>query len=256
MRAIVRIRTQPYYRHEAFIGGLKKTGHSISSGFEGNPNNNDLLVIWNRYGHNHQFALEYEKYGANIIVVENGFYGKDEQDRQYYSIARNGHNGSGTWYIGDIGRLNNLNIKFKPWRSKGEYILVCPQRGIGPPNFSMPRTWPEDVSRRLSKLTDREIRIRRHPGNKPAGMPLETDLSDAWAVIVWSSNCATEALIKGIPVFYEAPHIVTRLACNKSIKDIENPKYLDRVPAFIQMSWAQWSVDEIEQGLPFEYLLR
>ena len=256
MRTIVKIRTQPHYRHEAFIKGLKKTGHSISSGFEGDPTENDLLIIWNRYGYNHQLATEYEKHGAKIIVVENGFYGKDDQDRQYYSMARDVHTGSGKWYIVNISRFEDLNIKFKPWRDKGSYILVCPQRGIGPPNFSMPRTWPEDVSRRLSKLTDREIRIRRHPGNKPAGTPLTTDLSDAWAVVVWSSNCATEALIQGIPVFYEAPSIVTKLACNSGIKDIEEPKYPGRVPAFIQMSWAQWSVYEIEQGLPFEYLLK
>ncbi len=258
MRTRVNIRQQPHYRREAFIEGLRAAGHTPDAVINSEINSNDLLVIWNRYGANDSLATQYEKKGGKVLVVENGYYGQDTENRQYYSIALNHHNGSGIHHVGEANRWSIHNTILKPWRTSGTYILVCPSRGIGEPKIAMPRTWTDDVVNRLKHITNRPIRIRAHPGNWQNKLPeklLGEDLKDAWAVVVWSSNCATEALIEGIPVFYEAPNIITELACNSDITQIDTPERSDRLPAMNCMAWSQWSVDEIYSGKPFKVLI-
>lgn len=254
MDAAVMIRDMPHYRKDAFCAGLKKAGYNII-GFKERPDPHDILVIWNKYGRNEQLAAMYQARGAKVIVCENGYYGKDSFDRQYYAIALTGHCGSGSWYIGGSERLEALGITFKPWRKTGREIVICAQRGIGSTDMRMPKPWPQDIFKKIKQFTGKPVRVRAHPGNKPHKIPLLEDLRNAYAIVVWSSNCATTALIEGIPVFYQAPHIVTQRACESDLSLIDTPNYLERSEAFREMSWAQWTVDEIASGEPFERLL-
>lgn len=253
-RAIVLIRDQPHYRRDAFCEGLKSHGYSIQN-YADEPLPGDVLVTWNRHGRLEAMTSKWQSAGADVLVAENGFYGQDSQGRQRYALAKWGHNGSGWWYVGDQVRLDSLGISLEPWREVGDHVLVCPQRGIGPSDMAMPKSWPGSIQERLKSITKRPVKLRPHPGNKAAAIPLNQDLNNAWACVVWASNCATAALISGIPVFFEAPHIVTEDACNKDITKIENPELPDRIPAMHKMAWAQWEVEEIKSGEPFKWLL-
>jgi hypothetical protein len=163
------------------------------------PSPGDVLVIWNRYGRFAAEADRFEAAGCDVLVCENGYVGRDAEGRQYYAIALGGHNGAGRYYVGGAERWERLGIALKPWRTDGEHVLVCPQRGIGPPGVAMPRDWARDVVQRLGAFTGRRIVVRPHPGNRPPERSLSADLDGVWAMVVWSSNCATEALIEGVP---------------------------------------------------------
>jgi hypothetical protein len=73
--------------------------------------------------------------------------------------------------------------------------------------------------------------------------------------VVWTSNAATEALLAGVPVFSDGPHLVTEGAAERGLEHLERPTYPDRRPIFERLAWAQWSVRELEAGRPFQHLL-
>ena len=119
-----------------------------------------------------------------------------------------------------------------------------------------PKGWAEAVCQRLTRITARPIRLRRHPGKAYKGRPLERDLEGAWAVVVWGSSTAVQALVAGVPVFFEAPHIIVEEACERGIRNIDRSSYPRRLPAFEALAWAQWSLEEIGAGEPFRHLLQ
>jgi len=251
MIAVCLIRDRPEYRREAFVRGLAHTGHKVVA--SGSPSSKeDLFVIWNRYGGNEVEANRWERLGGTVVVCENGYIGKDERDRQLYAISVHGHNGSGWWPTGDTDRFGALGIDVKPWRTEGEYILVCGQRGIGSALMASPVLWHEKAATRIQKIDSHPIKLRLHPGRHEAVVPLNTDLSKAHAVAIWSSSSGVKALVEGIPVVYDAPRWIASDSgvplsdIGKLCRDDEKRK-----TALHKMAWAQWTVDEILRGEPF-----
>lgn len=254
MIAICLIRDQPHYRRHAFVEGLRVAGYSIAQG--GRPSSKkDLLVIWNRYGSNENLADQWEQNGGTVLVCENGYCGRDAGSHQLYAISAHGHNGAGWFPIGEADRFGALGLDVAPWRAQTEsgHLLVCGQRGIGSRQMASPHAWHERVIQRLQKFSKRPIRIRPHPGNKPAPISLDSDLAGAHAVVVWSSTSGVRALLTGVPVFYDAPAWICQGAALKIGPELEAPKCDDdaRIEALRRMAWAQWTVDEIESGEPF-----
>lgn len=250
MIAICTIRTQPHYRRDAFLKGLERNGYKLVE--SGRPqNSSDLLVIWNRHGGFEVMADAWESHGGTVLVCENGYLGKDEHGRQNYAISAHGHNGSG-WMPNSVGRFEKLGIELKPWRADGAHILVCGQRGIGSKTMASPVNWHEKAAAKLKGLTDKQIRIRPHPGKDPPKVPIEDDLKDAWAIAIWSSSAGVKALVNGIPVAFAAPYWIAE-DCAVRLENIAHPICDDgkRLQAMEKVASGQWSVEEIEKGLPF-----
>ena len=87
----------------------------------------------------------------------------------------------------------------------------------------------------------------------------EKDLSGCYGVIAFNSNSLCEAIIKGYPVLsFDRGSVVHDLASH-SIKDfLSNPQFPSRSlweQTFNRISYSQWNVSEIKQGLPFDILL-
>ena len=250
MIALCAIRTQPHYRREAFEKGLAVNGYKLVQ--SGQPQSSaDLLVIWNRHGGFEAMADAWEARGGTVLVCENGYIGKDRHGRQNYAISAHGHNGSG-WVPQSAGRFAKLGIALKPWRTEGTHILVCGQRGIGSRTMASPVNWHEKAAHRLKVLVDKPARIRPHPGKDPPKVPIEDDLTGAWACAVWSSASGIKALVNGIPVAFDAPYWIGE-DCAVRFNDIAHPIMDDgkRLKAMEKVAAAQWSVEEIEKGLPF-----
>lgn len=252
MRAICRIRPQPYYRREAFIAGLERAGLAVvNRSIE--PTKTDFLVIWNRYGQYEREADHWERSGGTVVVCENGYLGKDSQGRQLYAISISQHHHGIP--VGSEDRLSALGVELKSWR-EGEHILVCAQRGIGSRIMRSPNNWHGNAAVRLAQLTKRPIRLRLHPGNQPPKIPLEDDLRDAHACVIWSSGSGVKALSLGVPVFFDAPRWICEGAALRSW-GMETPCRDDdrRLEAFQRMAHCQFTVDEIGSGLPFRRIL-
>lgn len=261
MIALCLIRPQPHYRRDAFEQGLKRAGYSLVDG--GHPSSrDDLLVIWNRYGSFASMADVWERQGGTVLVCENGYIGRDDQDRQYYAIGVHGHNGSGWFPVGDEDRFAKLGIELEPYRPHGEYIVVRGQRGIGPPMMASPPSWHDEMGRNLRKVQPLPVKIIPHPGNVDPKPTYDDDLRKAEAVVIWSSALGVRALTLGIRVFYEAPkwicsraarHIHGHLA--EQITDGNRERFDEnRMQALHHMAWGQRSVSEIETGEPFDMI--
>lgn len=263
-RAWVLIRDRPHYRSESFIAGLRRAGYSaiLTSQLTHKmiKSSDDILICWNAYGRYGTARDLADKFKMRTFVAENGYYGQDRHDRQYYALAEHGHTGSGRWRVGGYSRfvslLQSQNGTMEPWRKKGKHILVCAQRGIGEMKMRAPYGWEDQIKKVLAKTTDRPIVIRPHPGRHGEKRPLVEDLKNAWVCVVWSSNCATTALLKGIPTFYSAPHIVHQgAALPLEGANLDDPEFGDRELGFRNVAWAQWSVKELEKGTPWRFLL-
>lgn len=251
------IRPEPPYRASAFCAGLTACGYRVLD--RAHPTDampGDLVVTWNRYGQGEAAAITGEARGARTIVAENGYIGRDGDDRQFYALALDGHNGSGSWPSGDAVRLKAQTLEWLPWRDDGKHILVLPQRGIGPAGVGMPKDWTDLIMADLPRRTKRPIRLRPHPG-RHAAPPLSRDLKGAWAVVTWGSGAAVKALAAGIPVFHALPRWVGAPAARllTAGTDFEAPWLGDRSPMFEILSGAQASLAEIASGAAFHRLL-
>jgi len=244
-------RREVHYRHESFNAGLKAAGFALPPGDpKGAPG--DVLLIWNRYWHYDQIATAFEAKGGTVIVAENGYIGRDANGHQLYALARGGHNGSGSWPDGGPERFDALGVELKPWRERGDKVVIRGQRGIGSPTMASPPRWHEAMAARLHAC-GRPVQVVPHPGKgAEADRAHEDYLADAHALVIWSSSVGVKALAMGVPVFVDAPHWICEGAAAR-LGDVEHPLMDDaaRLAAMRRMAWAQWSLAEIESGEPF-----
>jgi len=253
--AYLAIRASQAHRRDAMIEGLTFLGYKIVGHPDqlGSPEKS-LVVTWNLHGQR-VVPSQIQTHGGTVIVAENPYIKHDKDGREYVALAKGGHNGSGTTPEGTQERLSRFDVELEPWKS-GDHILVIGQRGIGSITMRSPPQWGENMAKRLEEMTDREIVLRRHPGaqNVLKLPPLQEQMDGAHCLVMWASNCATTALIQGIPVFYCAPHCVLQKACAPHL-DVENPVKGERLPAFQDLSAAQWNLDEIRSGEAFQCLI-
>lgn len=252
MKASCFIREQPHYRRDAFLTGLKRAGYDV--GPHPRPESKaDLLVIWNRYGSFEMRADAWERAGGTVIVAENGYIGADAHNHQLYAMSAHGHNGSGWFPIGAEDRFKPLNVDVQPWQQNEDgHLLICGQRGIGSRSMASPPDWHVHTQRALA---EHKTKVRLHPGNHEAVVPLKDDLAGARACVVWSSSSGVKALVSGIPVVYAAPFWICEGAAVK-LGNFKRDLILlrddhAREIALQRMAWAQWRVDEIATGEPF-----
>lgn len=187
--------------------------------------------------------LEAQAKGIDFYYGDKGYFERNT----YIRLTRNAyqHDGRGA---ASPDRFRRFNIPIRPWRTTGRHIVVCPNSPGYFRLFGMHAdTWLETVRADLARVTDREIRVRWKPDVRHR--PLEVDLIDAWAVVVFSSNAAVEALLAGVPVFVLAPFCAAARMGLSTIASIETPYYPDDREAFASALAAnQWTLDEMARG--------
>jgi hypothetical protein len=180
------------------------------------------------------------------------------KDRDPYALGRGWHNDASVIPKATPERWEALGVDLKPWQDnlKG-HVLVCPNRPFGVPERMMAPDWAETTATRLRKLTDREVRVRPHPGNNAPVKPLAEDLAGAWATVIWSSSAGVHSLIAGIPVFQCAPYWICTAAASLNLEMIEDPAMDEdrRISALHRMAHGQYSVAEIISGEAFRAVL-
>lgn len=251
MKALCLIRSAPCYRSDAFRHGLKLAGYELADRID-RPASDDVLVEWNRYGPFDEQARRFESAGARVVVVENGYLGKGWLGGNWYAMALGHHGGAGTWVDGGPQRWDALGVDLAPWRTGGKEVLILGQRGIGEPGIASPDHWAETTQRRIGG------RIRPHPdvrGVKP--VPLEDDLRDVACVVTWASSAALRALMLGIPVWYGMERWIGAAACRHLSGFGREPLRDDaaRLAMFQRLIWAQWRIEEVQDGSAFRHLL-
>jgi hypothetical protein len=251
-RAVCLIRNALVYRREIFVSGLRKAGFSVQDHLPGRPSPEDVLVIWNRYGHSNDEATRFERAGARVVVCENGYLGKAWHGDTWIAMALSHHAGAGKWNEGGSERWDALGVPLLPFRTVGSELVILAQRGIGEEGVASPPQWADQVQRKYGG------RIRKHPTNANV-IELEEDLVNAASVITWNSAAGLRSLMLGVPVWYGFKHWIGAQAAKALDLYGKEPPNRDenvRLKMFRRLAWAQWRLEkEIGTGEAFSCLL-
>lgn len=149
-------------------------------------------------------------------------------------------------------RFEALHRPVQPWQSDGHHVLICPNSPVYFSLFGLDvHQWVRNVTATVALHTDRPVKVRW----KGSDTPIQDDLVNCWAVVVFSSASAIDALIAGVPVFTLADFAATARMGATDLSQIEYPKRPDnREPFLWNLADNQWTIGEIRNGFAWERL--
>jgi len=169
----------------------------------------------------------------------------------------------------------DYNMDLKPWRAKGDHILITLQRPMG---WSMRgvnlETWLQTTFSKIRQHSDRPIRLRWHPGDWkafPRYAPMfkkynaklssqETSITDdlinCWALVCHNSTPSAVASIEGIPAFITDDPSYSQAGdvANTDFSRLENPIMLDREQWIRKLAQCHWSFDDVQSGRCWQHM--
>ena len=265
---------------KSFAEGVIRSGASvlIQENLKYVPSRLAVILGWVTYDkttHNillrQQIVNSQEKNGGHTMCIDAGCWKYADKENRFlrYSLGgpfydqaeyANKNSSSQKWDTVS----HTLGIGLEPWRSNGDYILICMQRDGG---FSMkslnPQEWLNTKIKEIRAVTNRPIIIRPHPG-KPQDfsrfvtkgisimesqeIPLVTSLKKAHAAIFFNSSSAVAAICQGVPIFVDDQSCVAWDVANKDIKNLENPEFFPREQWIYDLASAHWSDEEGKSG--------
>src|SRR5210317_385672 len=261
---------------DAFADSLVAAGYTVAW----NSTNSDVDVIWSVLWHGRmaQNKAIWERAMAQskpVVVLEVGGIKRGTT----WKVGLNGINRDA--FFGDAGndsrRSDLLNLRLKPWRTSGEYILICGQHDKSLQWQGMPRmsNWFLNTYDEIRKHTDRPIIFRPHPRcrlehierglkhvyrQEPQHVTNTYDdfdmgFDNVWATISYSSNPGIHSIIEGVPAFVST-HSLAYPAGNdiNFLHDIEQPVTPDRTQWLNDYAHTEYTIEEIESGIPLKRL--
>lgn len=256
----------------SFEQGLKKLGHQVVD------TNEDVAVIWSVLWHGRMSAnkgiyQQCKSQNKPIIIIEVGNLLRNSTWR----ICLNHINGLGTFGNNenlDYDRPKKLGVKLLPENNnRKDQILIATQHQKSLQWEGMPTmaNWTMQTIDELRKYTDREIIIRPHPRSPMEGIEHEFkkvtrqqprhmqgtydnfDIDyNFHCVINYNSGPPILAAIQGTPVITGKSSLAYPVS--DTFENIENIKLPDRYEWFTSITHCEWTVDEIEQGIPISRL--
>ena len=266
----------------AFAEGVRRVGHTVhvETQYRYTPSRLAVILGWVTQDKNtpnvllrQQIVEQQSRRGNHTMCIDANCWKYIDTDNRFLRYSIGGPFYDQAEYANrnsDADKWNkissSLNLNLKPWRAKGNHILVCMQRDGG---FSMknldPMQWLGNKLIELRQYTSRSIVIRPHPG-KPQdfskfvnphngisviysqAVPLVQSLHKSWAAVFFNSSSAVAAVCEGIPIFIDDKSCVAWDVANASVKDIENPQMFDRDQWIWNLSAAHWTDEEGAAG--------
>jgi hypothetical protein len=264
---------EPY---DAFLCSLRESGYQLVK----ESMDADAAVIWSVLWHgrmapNHSVWKAYRSNCRPMIVTEVGGIKRGTT----WKVGLNGINRNGDYIPSgnNNDRARSLGLTLNPWRSDGEYILVCGQHNKslqwqGMPSMS---NWFLQIYDDIRKHTDRPIIFRPHPrcrlpeierGLKyvyrqdPVHVSGTYDnfnlaFDNIWATVSWSSNPGIHSVIAGVPAVVGPDSLAFDVAVH-NLADIENryAQIHNRDQWLNDFAWTEFTVEELSSGLPLSRL--
>lgn len=219
-----------------------------------------IHVFWGLVGHNSINIKEVQNRQQPFIFIDMPYWNRwmpgTDPKQSFWRIIVNGLHIN---YLGNYDDHRSNHIKLHPWKEKGDYILVCPSSYSLNQFYNEPE-WLQNICKRIKQVTDRPVKVRQKPrlngssGPAVASVPLEEDLKDAYCTVTMASIVGVESLINGVPGISSSQGPIGMLG-NTEITNIESLKIVDRQKWLNTLSYNQWSIGEIEQGLPIKHIL-
>ena len=255
---------------DAFANSLNNNGHDVAY----NDLSADVNVIWSVLFNGRMAGNKavWEQQKPTIVLEVGGI-----KRGTTWKVGLNGINRDA--YFGPSGnssdRVRLLGLQVKPWRKEGKHILLCGQHDKSLQWKDMPRmsSWVTDIVTEIRKYSDRMILFRPHPRCRldsiEAYLPnvlrqepvqlsgtyddFDMSFENAWATISWSSNPGIHSVINGVPA-YTGPSSLAYDVSMQDLSTIEDPSLPDREQWLNDYAWTEFTVEEIEQGLPLKRL--
>jgi len=263
---------------DAFEHSCINNGHTISSNTS--YHHTDCHVIWSvlfhgRMARNKDIWANSIRDNKAIIVLEVGGIKRGTT----WKVGLNGINRDA--FFGDKGndskRAKALGLELKPWRTDGEYILLCGQHDKSLQWHNMPSmsNWFLHTYDEIRKHTDRPILFRPHPrcrlphierGLKNVIRQDPTHLrgtyddfdmafDNVWATVSFSSNPGIHSIINGVPAFVGTSSLAYDVGNDIDfMHNIEHPLMPNRQQWLNDYAWTEYTVEEIANGLPLAQL--
>jgi hypothetical protein len=257
---------------DAFAHSLVSNGHIVTY----NDINADVNVIWsvlfNGRMAGNQSVWQQKK---PTIVLEVGGINRGTT----WKVGLNGINRDA--YFGeqdnDRSRADSLGLVCKPWRSNGDFILICGQhdKSLQWQNMPVLATWAIDTIKTIRMYSKRPIIFRPHPRcplpniehkfknvHRQAPKKLngtydnfDIGFDNVHATVSYSSNPGVHSIINGIPAFVGTSSLAYDVANDIDfLHDIENPMMPDRTQWLNDYAHTEYTLDEIAQGIPLKRL--
>ena len=257
---------------DAFAHSCVQQGHEVVY----NDMNSDVDVIWSvlwygRMSPNKEIWDYAQVNNKKIIVLEVGGL----QRGITWKVALNGINREA--YFGPMGndntRVKKLGLELKPWQYNNEYgdIIIACQHNKSHQwrNQNSVQTWVFESIDLLRQHTNRKIIVRPHPRCPIPGIQFEFpnveiqqpkkivgtyddfdfDATNAYAVVNWSSNPATHAVLHGVPVFV-GPDSLAFDVGSTNLASINAPVMPDRTKWLNDIAYTEWTLEDISAVEP------
>lgn len=144
-----------------------------------------------------------------------------------------------------------LGIELQPWKTKGNYILICDQHpgdSVSPGN---PRWWQAALDE-TDADTRRAAIYRPHPLLADNMGPLAESLRDASACVTWSSTAAVEAVLLGVPTVALDRGSAAWPVTSHSLAE---PAYVgERDQWGYNLAYRQWTHAEFKNGSAWDHI--
>ena len=269
---------------EAFAKSITDAGHTVIYNepyrVMDHYSNYDVAVIWSvlwngRMTHNKKVWEQNRKLNRPVIVLEVGGIERGTT----WKVGLNGINRDA--YFGDKDndrtRADSLGLVCKPWRSNGDFILVCGQHDKSLQWQNMPRmsNWFLNTYDEIRKYTQRPIVFRPHPRcrlehierglknvyrQEPQHVngtydDFDMGFDNVWATVSYSSNPGTHSCINGVPAFVSTHSLAYDVGNDIDfLYDIENPLMPDRQQWLNDYAHTEYTIEEISHGIPLNHL--
>jgi hypothetical protein len=261
---------------DAFEHSVISNGHTLCDSDDIRAS--DCHVIWSvlfngRMAPNENIWTRARTFGKPIIVLEVGGIKRGTT----WKVALNGINRDA--YFGDDNfqeeRSKKFNLKLKPWRKDGEFILICGQHDKSLQWQNMPRMsqWVMDAIETIQKHTDRPIVFRPHPRCRLPAIehqyrnvyrqdPVQIrgsyddfnlNFNNVYATVSWSSNPGIHSVIEGVPAFVGPSSLAYEVA-GHDLNLINFPQTPDRTKWLENYAHTEYTISEIEAGIPLKRL--
>jgi hypothetical protein len=257
---------------DAFANSLVDSGHTVVY----NDNSADVDVIWS--------VLWHGRMARNKTIWEN--------KKPTIVLEVGGINRGTTWKVGlnginrdayfseqnnDRSRADSLGLVCKPWRSNGDFILICGQHDKSLQWQDMPSisNWFLETYDEIRKHTERPIVFRPHPRcrlehierglkhvyrQEPVKIggsydDFDMGFDDVHCTISYSSNPGIHSILSGVPAFVSTHSLAYPVANDIDfMHDVEQPMMPDRQQWLNDYAHTEYTIEEISQGIPLKHL--
>lgn len=198
--------------------------------------------------------------GLDWWYIDTGYMGNRASHKTWFRVTRNATQNTGPIRQRPGHRLQRFNLDREQYRRGDRIVLVPPDAKVCE-FFRLPdpATWVADVTNEISKYTERPIILRHRPPSRHDRSHTDRFVdfirSDTHAVITWTSNCAVESVIHGIPVICLGPSAAVPVSA--SIQNIDQTPNLDldMVEAWLRhLSFCQFNLYEMRSGAAWRFL--